>query len=138
MKMLSDYPPYQNYYHFVGSTKYRKFLFEDETIRNRLQIIICDILEKKGIKIEAVTVAYNHVHVLLQTELNPSDVAQVLFGVSSRRLRKEFPQLVEKARKGLWGGLSCEAIKDEIHLKNCISYIRRHLPDNTKMDDPEI
>lgn len=134
MKVLSDWEPYENYYQFVGAAKYRKDLFLNESIRRRLEEIITDILRNKGIGTEAITVAYNHVHVLFRTELTPSQIGQVLWGASSRQLRKEFPCLVEEAQKGLWGGRSWEAIKDEKHLINCRSYIERHRPDNTKLD----
>ena len=79
------------------------------------------------------TVAYNHIHVLVKTQVDPSKVGQLLFGASSRILRKEFPVLVEQIPKGLWGGKSFEPIVDKNHLDNCISYIRRHQPDNTKI-----
>ncbi|MCD7738844.1 MAG: IS200/IS605 family transposase [Lachnospiraceae bacterium] len=135
MKQLSDYEPYENYYHFVGSAKYRKNLFYSEDIRLSLQKIIQEVLEKKGIEVAAVTVAYNHVHVLLRSELSPSQIGMTLFGASSRFLRQEYPILVQEAEKGLWGGRSWKAIRDEAHLEHCRSYIQRHLPDNTKMDE---
>lgn len=91
------------------------------------------MLDKQGVELIESTVAFNHIHVLVKTDLLPSQIAQTLFGASSRILRKEFPILVEMSEKSLWGGKSCEAIKDEKHLKNCISYIHRHQPDNTKV-----
>ena len=48
-------------------------------------------------------------------------------------MRKEFPILVEMAHKGLWGGRSALAIKDQQHMENTISYIQRHQPDNLKL-----
>ena len=48
-------------------------------------------------------------------------------------LRKEYPVLIEQIPKGLWGGKSWKPIVDEKHLDNCISYIRRHQHDNTKL-----
>jgi len=135
MKKLSDWEPYENYYHFIGATKYRKQLFYADDIRNRADEIIREILESKGVEVTALTVAYNHIHVLLKTELEPSQVGQVLFGASSRKLRKEFPILVTEAEKGLWGGRSWTAIKNEDHLTSCRSYILRHRPDNTKLYD---
>ena len=82
------------------------------------------------------TVTYNHIHALVKTELAPSKVGQLLFGassISSRLLRKEYPVLIEQIPKGLWEGKSCKSIVDEKHFDNCISYIRRHQPDNTKL-----
>lgn len=135
IKQLSDYEPYKNYYHFVGSAKYRKNLFYSEDIRLSLQKMIQEILEKKGIEVVEVTVAYNHVHVLLRSELPPSQIGQTLFGASSRLLRKEYPLLVQEAGKSLWGGTSWKVIRDEAHLEHCRSYIQRHLTDNTKLEE---
>lgn len=134
-KALNSCEAYNGYYHFVGATKYRLNLFCDEMMRMRLKEIIADIFEiRSNIELVECAVAYNHVHVLIKTDMTPSDVAQALFGISSRYMRKEFPILIEQARKGLWGGKSYRAITDEEHLSNAVSYIRRHQPDNTKID----
>ena len=134
MKQLSDYPAYENYYHFIASTKYRKNLFFDEAIRVRLKNIIAEIIEnKEEIDLIDSTVTYNHIHVLLETDLLLSNVGQLLFDSSSGLLRKEFPILIKQVPKGLWGGKSWEAIRNLEHLNNCISYIQRHQPDNTKV-----
>ena len=47
MKQLSENDAYENYYQFVGATKYRKPLFYDNEIRDRLSRIIADIFNKK-------------------------------------------------------------------------------------------
>lgn len=134
MKQLSENEAYENFYQFIGSTKYRKNLFYDNAIRERLRCIINEIFDKReDIELVESTVAYNHIHVLVKTELEPSQVGQLLFGTSSRLLRKEIPILVEQIPKGLWGGKSWKPIVDEKHLDNCISYIRRHQHDNTKL-----
>lgn len=93
-----------------------------------------EIFDRKiDVELVECTVAYNHIHVLVKTELEPSKVGQLLSGASSRLLRKEFPILVEQIPKGLWDGTSWEPIADKRHLDNCISYIKRHQPDNTKV-----
>ncbi len=98
MKQLSENEAYENFYQFIGSTKYRKNLFYDNAIRERLRCIINEIFDKK----EDIELVENHIHVLVKTELEPSQVGQLLFGTSSRLLRKEFPILVEQIPKGLW------------------------------------
>lgn len=134
MKQLSNYPAYDNYYHFIAATKYRKNLFYADEIRDRLRKIVEQVLKHgDGIELVECTVAYNHMHVLVKTDVSPSQTGQILLGASSRLLRKEFPVLVEQVEKGLWGGKSWQAIKDAEHLQNCISYIQRHQPDNTKI-----
>ena len=135
MKQRTDYLAYQDYYHLVGATKYRKEVFLDENMRNRLKAIISNLLQQKeGVELIECTIAYNHVHILIKTSLDISYVGQVVFGASSRIIREEYPILKQKIEKGLWGGTSFSAIKDEKHFDNCQSYIRRHRPDNTKVD----
>lgn len=136
LKMLGDYLAYNDYYHFTLSTKFRKDMFKKEQLRDRLNHIIADITNShERMELVACAVAYNHVHVLLKSDMSPSDISQILSGVSSRLMRKEFPELVQTSPKALWGGKSCLPIKDHSHFDNCISYIRRHQPDNTKVDD---
>lgn len=133
-KQLATNPAYMNYYHLIASAKYRKDLFYDESVRNRMKELIRETLEQQeDTELIASTVAYNHIHVLVQTEDNLSRVRQVLFGRISRILRQEYPELKEEAKDALWGGKSWEPIKDESHFKNAISYINRHQPDNTKL-----
>ena len=135
MKQRSDYPAYQDCYHMVGATKYRKNLFLDEEMRVRLAEIIQEVIqEKDGVDLIECTVAYNHIHVLIKTSIEISKIGQVIFGASSRIIRKEYPILVQEIESGLWGGKSWNAIKDQEHFENCKLYIRRHKPDNTKMD----
>lgn len=135
MKQLSNYEPYNGYYQFIGATKYRKELFKKEKIRESLENIITNVISKKiGVELIECTVAYNHIHVLIKTELAPADVGQVLYGATSRLIRREYPILVDEVKVGLWGGKSWEAIKDKGHFDNCVSYIQRHQPDNTKLD----
>ena len=135
MKQRSDYPAYQDYYHMVGATKYRKNLFLDEEMRVRLAEIIREVIQAKdGVDLIECTVAYNHIHVLIKTSIEISKIGQVIWGASSRIIRKEYPILVQEVESGLWGGKSWNAIKDQEHFENCKLYIRRHKPDNTKMD----
>ncbi len=43
MKQLSENEAYENFYQFIGSTKYRKNLFYDNAIRAE-EIVIMDIV----------------------------------------------------------------------------------------------
>lgn len=80
-----------------------------------------------------ITVAYNHFHALIEVNMDLSKAAQILYGTSARYMRRDFPILKEMASKGMWGGRSALAIKDQKHLANTISYIQSHKPDNTKI-----
>ena len=86
-----------------------------------------------GTSIINVAVAYNHIHILIQSPLPVHKISQKLFGAVSYYIRKEYPDLVNLHPGSLWGGKSCLPIKDETHLRNSISYIARHQPDNTKI-----
>ena len=137
MKILNknEQPAYNNCYHFVASVYKRNCVFMTKEMRDRLEEVVNKtMVESKGLKIHAITVAYNHYHVLIEGEINPSDIAQVLFGASSRIMRKDYISL-KKEMPRLWGGKSCTFIQDENHLQNTISYIKRHQPDNTKLSN---
>ncbi|MDU2265241.1 transposase [Clostridium celatum] len=134
IKYIGDLPTYSDCYHFIGATKYRKEVFLSEEKREKLSQIATDALLRGGdCEVIAITVAYNHIHVLLKTKRELSKVGMVLFGSTSRLMRQEYPELKEEIKDGLWGGKSCTYIKDNDHLQNCKSYIERHQPDNTKV-----
>ena len=133
-KLLNENKPYKNHYHFIASTKYRKNAFMEEHMRKRLkEIIEYVVFTMEDTTLIETTVAFNHIHVLLQSSLPVAKISQRLYGATARLMRKEFPELLELSKDSLWGGKSCEPVKDENHLNNCISYIRRHRPDNTKV-----
>ena len=129
----SDYPAYENCLHFTAATKYRKSVFT-ETIRGRLAALLQEKAESLGLKVHAIAVAVNHVHVLVQGEADPSKISQFIFGYSSRLIRREFPELVGLNADQLWGGKACTNIKDQAHLENAPEYIRRHDPNDTRFE----
>ncbi len=82
--------------------KYRRKALYDETIRERLkQIKIWSLPDELGIEILAQEPAEDHHHILFTATptTNLSNVVNVINGVTSRRLRQEFPQ----TREFLWG-----------------------------------
>lgn len=136
LRKLSTYPAYNGHYHLVAATKYREDFFKTDEMRKRLKEIIQKVVESmKDVEIITCTVTYNHIHVLVKTSRDISTVAGCIFGASSRYMRKEYEELRKSHPTALWGGKSCKAIRDDSHLQRCISYINRHLPDNTKVDN---
>lgn len=133
MHYRSKYPPFENCYHFTAATKYRKCVFT-ELIRDRLTHHIQDTADNLSLKLHAIAVAVNHVHILVQSDMPPSKMSQFLFGYTSRMIRKEFPELVDLNAKNLWGGKACTYIKDQQHLNNAKAYIDRHDPNNSMVD----
>ena len=69
----------------------------------------------------------------VKSDMNPSEVCQILFGISLRIKRKEFSILVQEIMKGLWCGKACKSIEDARYLNSCVSYIKRYQPDNAKI-----
>jgi putative transposase len=91
---------YDNKYHIVWITKYRKKVLKDE-IGFRLREIIRQICSTEKVDILKGAVGPDHVHLLLQIPpyIAVSRIVQHLKGESSRKLQMEFPQL----HKQFWG-----------------------------------
>ncbi len=91
---------YDNKYHIVWITKYRKKVLKDE-VGYRLRDIIRQICSTEKVDILKGAIGTDHIHLLL--EIPPyvavSRIVQHLKGESSRKLQMEFPQL----QKQFWG-----------------------------------
>lgn len=92
-------------YHYVCCVKYRRKIFDNEQIIDRLKQINYDIAENFGIEIVNQETDQDHVHILFKTRpsLEISKFINSLKGVSSRYLFKEFPEIKRKLWRGhLW------------------------------------
>lgn len=92
-------------YHYICCIKYRRSIFDNEEIINRLKEITYDIAENFEVTIMNQETDVDHVHIIFkaapQTEL--TKFINSLKGVSSRYLRKEFPIIKHKLWRGvLW------------------------------------
>ena len=135
-KKQYTYPAYHGHYHLVVPTKYKGSCFYTSEMRSRLREIIETVLQElEGVELVACAVAINHIHVLVKSSQDISLVARYILGVSSRYMRKEYPELIEFHKTALWDGKSCRAIRDAEDLRNCILYIGQHLPNDTKTED---
>lgn len=78
----------------------RKALF-DEAIRERLKNIVWDLAKQLDIEIIAREPAEGHLHILFKAKptTNLVEVVTTFKGVTSRTIRREYPQLKEL----LWG-----------------------------------
>jgi len=130
-------PGWNNNLHFVTVCKKRKNGFNTPEKLQRVKEAFLEKASKLGITVHAITVAYNHVHFLVNSNgKNHSDIAKELNGYTAFILRKEFEDLKTVVhQKSLWGGKSCRAIEDEEHFNNALRYINSHQPDNTKIPD---
>ena len=91
---------YDNKYHIVWITKYRKKILVDD-IALRLRDIIRQICSTEKVDILKGAIGSDHVHILLEIPpyLAVSRIVQHLKGESSRKLQMEFPRL----GKSFWG-----------------------------------
>ena len=89
------------YYHLVIVVKYRRKALYSSDIRERLKDIVWDLSTELDIEIVAHEPAEDHYHLLFKAtpKTNLVNAVNVIKGVSSRRLRQEFPE----TKKLLWG-----------------------------------
>jgi len=93
--------------HLVFVTKYRREVFNDEML-TRCEAIMRDVCESFGAELREFNGEGDHVHLLVHypPKIALSKLVNSLKGVSSRRMRQEFPDLVRhyyRANK-LWSG----------------------------------
>ena len=96
----TSHTTYDNKYHIVWITKYRKKVLVDD-VGHRLRDIIRQICSTDKVDILKGAIGPDHVHILLNIPpyMAVSRIVQHLKGESSRKLQMEFPQL----RKQFWG-----------------------------------
>lgn len=104
LKYLNEPPAYNNCYHFVASSKYRNDVFLDEDVRESLIDFVKSKCVNMNLDLLAVTVAYNHIHILVKGDELPAKIAQGLFGFISFSMRKKYIQLKDNNDTQLWGG----------------------------------
>jgi putative transposase len=116
---------YSLHLHLVFVTKYRKRIFSDLMIK-RMEYHFQSVCKDFGCRLIESNAERDHVHLLVEPlpQTTPSKLVNSLKGVSSRMLRKEFPQLEKYYWKGgLWspsyfitscGGAPLEIVKEYI------------------------
>lgn len=108
------------HYHFVFCPRYRRKLFDDDLFERRFKEIVHDVCEGLDIHLLAIECDRDHTHLFLSAlpSISPSDIMARIKGVSSKRLREEFPHLTHLT--SLWtrsffvstaGNVSSETIK---------------------------
>ncbi len=82
------------YYHVWFATKKRKWLLQGD-VEPYIKRVIGEIAKSKGIRLLDYETVVDHVHLLLEVELDEdlSSVVKLLKGISSRRVFQEFPEL---------------------------------------------
>ena len=89
-------------FHLVLVVKYRKKILVGR-VSERLKEITKEVAKHFGVKIIEQETDKDHIHILFSSRpsVAPSRFVNSLKSVTSRKLRKEFP---EKVKKELWGG----------------------------------
>lgn len=83
--------------HIVFCPKYRRPVLTG-SIKERLEELVAELANRKKWDILNMTVQPDHVHIFIRVnaEDSPHKVVKAIKGVTSNRLRKEFPDLVTK------------------------------------------
>lgn len=117
--------------HLVFVTKYRHRVFGDVHLRRMKEVMraVCADFETELVEFNGDT---NHVHLLVNfpPKVALSKLVNSLKGVSSRRLRQEFPDLVRhywRAQR-LWSGSYFAGSVDGAPISVLRQYIEQHRP----------
>lgn len=90
-------------YHFVTVTKYRADILTDE-ITERIAEVTNDTADRFDVSIQNVNGGSDHVHILFTTTPTTelSKFINSLKGVSSRRVRDEYPEVKQTLEDAFW------------------------------------
>ena len=82
-------------YHFVFCPRYRRKIFLDSKLEERFKMLAHEVCEELEIEILAMECDKDHVHLFLNTlpTFSPTDIMAKIKGVTSKKLREEFPHL---------------------------------------------
>jgi len=93
---------YDLWYHLVWATKYRKKVFKDYYVQERVKYIIQAIASQYDMHLGVIECTPDHIHMSLSAppRIAPSRAVQILKSVSTKVLFKEMKWL----RSQYWGG----------------------------------
>ncbi|WP_164670584.1 IS200/IS605 family transposase [Virgibacillus doumboii] len=82
-------------YHFVFCPRYRRKIFLRADVEERFKQLVREICERLGIVIVALECDKDHTHMFLNAlpTLSPANIMAKIKGVTSKKLREEFPHL---------------------------------------------
>ena len=82
-------------YHFVFCPRYRRKIFLQTRVEERFKQLVKEICDELDIQIIAIECDKDHSHLFLNAlpTLSPADIMAKIKGVTSRKLREEFPHL---------------------------------------------
>jgi len=90
-------------YHFVTVTKYRTDILTDERLE-RVAEVAHEIADDFEVDIQNVDGGTDHVHILFTTKptTDLTKFINSLKGVTSRRIRKEYPDIKDRLEDAFW------------------------------------
>lgn len=124
-------------YHLVWIPKYRRSLLKG-TLASRLKEILHEIADEYKFQIIAVEVMPDHIHLLLEAppKYSPSVIAGLIKGISSRRMRAEFLDVISKniwKENTLWArGYYMASVGDGVTTEVVKEYIDNQSTDQDK------
>lgn len=107
-------------YHFVFCPRYRRKIFLRNDVEERFKELVQEVCEELQIQMIAIECDQDHTHMFLNAlpTLSPADIMAKIKGVTSKKLREDFPHLGHMS--SLWtrsyfvstaGNVSSETIK---------------------------
>ena len=81
-------------YHLVWIPKFRRKVLQDD-VAGRTKVLIAEACARHDLTLISVETDMDHVHVFVSAPpaVSPSDIAKLLKGYSSKKLREDFPHL---------------------------------------------
>jgi REP element-mobilizing transposase RayT len=82
-------------YHFVFCPRYRRKIFLQAEVEQRFKELVQEVCKELQIQIVALECDKDHTHMFLNAlpSLSPADMMAKIKGVTSKKLREEFPHL---------------------------------------------
>lgn len=110
-------------YHFVFCPRYRRKIFLDSVLESRFKELVREICASLDLEILALECDKDHVHLFINSKptFSPADIMAKIKGVTSKKVREEFPHL--QHLPSLWtrsyfvstaGNVSSETIKQYV------------------------
>ena len=92
----------QNAHHFVFCPKYRRKIFADQAVNNACYAIFYEVAEQYKIKIFALQIMPDHVHLFadIPPTMSQSKAEQLFKGISARELRRLYPDEIHEYKLG--------------------------------------
>ena len=117
---------YALYYHLILVVKYRRKIFTDDRIIDFLKQKIHEISETHEVEILAIETDQDHVHILFKTKptLNIPKYINALKTITSREIRRNFPEVKEKLwRNAFWSPSYFLATSGQVTLDVLKAYV---------------